>query len=329
MPSHSTFISGAASFDPSVGTGSPLPGWPVVPVLRRTVLVNAPSRTVAAALRDIALLRETVAAGGHPVQVPDRPGGLLGPGDELSFTVRVAPGLRIPVRTQVVEVDHTRILSALVAGVSSALRHETTLTPSLAGTLMTDALQWTAPLGPLGVLADLLLLRRLVLAALAVRAARVREHAEYLAAHAEVVTAAVVVRGGRLLAQQRSWPASAAGRWELPGGRVEAGESELIALVRECREELAVEVAVGGRIGPDVPLPGNRLLRAYAACLVDAAEPRPVEHAALRWLAVDELDRHDWLDADRALLPDLARLLEKARPRGPGEQEVRSGGLEG
>lgn len=156
-----------------------------------------------------------------------------------------------------------------------------------------------------------------------------REHAEHVAAHGTVVTAAVIVRDGRLLAQQRSRPASAAGRWELPGGRVEVGESESVALVRECREELAVEVAVGGRVGPDVPLPGNRLLRAYAACLVDGAEPRPVEHAALRWLAPDELERHDWLDADRAVLPDLARLLEEARTHGPeaGGQVRRAGGV--
>lgn len=125
-----------------------------------------------------------------------------------------------------------------------------------------------------------------------------------------VVVAAAVCRTGRVLAQQRAHPAPVAGRWELPGGRVEPGESARDALIRECREELAVEVVPGGRLGPDVPLPGGLVLRVYAARLADpAARPVPVEHAALRWVAVTELSGLDWLEADRVVLPDLAAML--------------------
>src|SRR5690606_41296970 len=66
---------------------------------------------------------------------------------------------------------------------------------------------------------------------------------------------AAIVRAGRLLAQQRGYPDHLAGQWELPGGRVEPGETEVDALVRECVEELGVQVRVGDRVGPDVPLP--------------------------------------------------------------------------
>jgi len=126
-----------------------------------------------------------------------------------------------------------------------------------------------------------------------------------------LVVGAAIVRGGRLLAQQRAWPAAHAGRWELPGGRVDPGESDVAALVRECAEELAVEVTVGARVGRDVPLPGGAAtLRIFAATLTSpGAEPRPVEHTALRWLGAADLATVDWLDADRVLLPDLFALV--------------------
>jgi 8-oxo-dGTP diphosphatase len=125
-----------------------------------------------------------------------------------------------------------------------------------------------------------------------------------------VVVGAAIVREGRVLAQQRAWPARHAGRWELPGGGVEAGETDAAALARECAEELAVTVAVGARVGPDVPLDERTVLRVHAATLTDpAAAPVAVEHTALRWLSAAELDAVDWLEADRVLLPHLYALL--------------------
>lgn len=128
-----------------------------------------------------------------------------------------------------------------------------------------------------------------------------------------VIVGAAIVRAGRLLAAQRSYPADLAGYWELPGGRVEAGESEVQALRRECVEELAVAVRVGDRVGPDIALPGGKSLRVYAADLVEAGrEPVAVEHKDLRWLDGAELSGLAWLPADRVLLPALRELLAAA-----------------
>ncbi|MEJ2864923.1 (deoxy)nucleoside triphosphate pyrophosphohydrolase [Actinomycetospora flava] len=128
-----------------------------------------------------------------------------------------------------------------------------------------------------------------------------------------VVVGAALVRDGRVLAARRTRPASAAGRWELPGGAVEPGEDEATALARELREELALhDVGVGERVGPEVPLPGERVLR-IRVCAA-AGEPTALEHDALAWLGPEELDGIDWLDADRAVLPALGALL---RPPGP------------
>lgn len=136
----------------------------------------------------------------------------------------------------------------------------------------------------------------------------------------QVVVGVVIVRGGLLLAAQRSYPAELAGLWELPGGGVEPGESEIDAVRRECIEELEVDVRVGPRVGEDVLLPGQRVLRIFAATLSDPVrEPLAVTHKELRWLGPDALETVDWLPADRELLPALAEFLAG------GSNEVGSG----
>ena len=125
-----------------------------------------------------------------------------------------------------------------------------------------------------------------------------------------VIVAAVIVQDGRVLACERSAPPEVAGRWEFPGGKVEAGETDAQALARECAEELGVRVAVGARVGPDVPLAhGRAVLRVFTVTLLDGDEPRALEHTAMRWLAADELDSVPWLPADRPIVAELPVLL--------------------
>jgi 8-oxo-dGTP diphosphatase len=125
-----------------------------------------------------------------------------------------------------------------------------------------------------------------------------------------VIVAAVIVTGGRVLACERSAPPEVAGRWEFPGGKVEPGETDAEALARECREELGVRVAVGDRVGPDVPLAhGRAVLRVFAVTLLDGDEPRALEHTSMRWLGADELDSVAWLPADKPIVAELPALL--------------------
>ncbi|NKE57926.1 (deoxy)nucleoside triphosphate pyrophosphohydrolase [Lentzea sp. PSKA42] len=142
------------------------------------------------------------------------------------------------------------------------------------------------------------------------RSALLAERCEELR-DARVVVGAAIVRGGRLLAQQRSYPESHAGQWELPGGRVEDGEKPEEALVRECVEELGVSIEVGEQVGPDVPLRKDMVLRIFEAKLaeLDGGEPEALEHNAVRWLTAGELPSTDWLPADRVLVPALQELL--------------------
>jgi 8-oxo-dGTP diphosphatase len=95
-----------------------------------------------------------------------------------------------------------------------------------------------------------------------------------------IIVGAAIVADGLVLGCERARPPEAAGRWEFPGGKVEPGEDEVEALVRECEEELGVVVAVGDRVGGDIPLAhGGALLRVWLARLV-SGEPRPLEHAS-------------------------------------------------
>jgi 8-oxo-dGTP diphosphatase len=131
-----------------------------------------------------------------------------------------------------------------------------------------------------------------------------------------VIVAAVIVINGRVLACERSAPPEVAGRWEFPGGKVEPGETEAQALARECAEELGVRVEVGARVGPDVPLAhGRAVLRVFAATLLEGDVPRALEHAAMRWLAADELDSVPWLPADKPIVAELPALLARERRR--------------
>jgi len=124
-----------------------------------------------------------------------------------------------------------------------------------------------------------------------------------------VIVGAAIVVDGRVLGCERAEPPEAVGKWEFPGGKVEPGEDDVDALVRECEEELGVVVAIGDRIGHDVPLAhGRAVLRVWLARLV-SGEPQPLEHAALRWFGPDELDSVPWLPADAPIVAELARLL--------------------
>src|SRR3954447_380457 len=123
-----------------------------------------------------------------------------------------------------------------------------------------------------------------------------------------LVVGAAIVRHGRVLATRRAYPAHARGRWELPGGKVEAGEEPAEALLREVHEELSCRIRVTGHLPGEQPIGGGLVLRILLAEVVEG-EPSPHEHDALRWLAPEELEDVDWLEPDRPFLPALREVL--------------------
>ena len=111
-----------------------------------------------------------------------------------------------------------------------------------------------------------------------------------------------------VLASRRTEPPRLAGLWEFAGGKVEPGETDEQALVREVREELGVEIAVGARLGGDLPIGETAVLRVYLARIV-AGELTLVDHDEHRWLTADQLDDVPWIPVDLPLVAELRVLL--------------------
>jgi 8-oxo-dGTP diphosphatase len=124
-----------------------------------------------------------------------------------------------------------------------------------------------------------------------------------------IVVGAAIVRDETVLCARRSAPAHLAGKWEFPGGKTEAGESDAEAVVRECREELGVAVTVGARVGADARIDDRFTLRVFLARLEPGQpEPLPLEdHDCLAWVPRGELLGLDWLSPDVPIVAELTR----------------------
>jgi 8-oxo-dGTP diphosphatase len=120
------------------------------------------------------------------------------------------------------------------------------------------------------------------------------------------VVGAIIERHGLVLCARRGPGRSMAGRWEFPGGKVEAGETHAAALMREIAEELGCEVRVGAAV--QTTTVGPVTLTTYRCRLV-GGEPAATEHAELRWLDASELAGLDWAPAD---VPSVERLIRDA-----------------
>ncbi len=130
------------------------------------------------------------------------------------------------------------------------------------------------------------------------------------------VVAAVIRRGDALLVTRRPDRPGRPGQWEFPGGKVEPGEAEPEALRRELREELGCDADVGalllrhGHRYPDLEVE----LAFYRCALAPGASPLPLGVAEIAWAPAGALASYDFLEADRAILPELVRLTLDPAP---------------
>ncbi len=121
----------------------------------------------------------------------------------------------------------------------------------------------------------------------------------------EVVAALIRDRDKFMICQRP--PHKARGMlWEFVGGKVEPGETQEQALIRECQEELAVTLDVGERF-MDVIHKYSDLtvhLTLFHATIQEGV-PQKLEHNDIRWITVDEIDQYEFCPADEAILRRL------------------------
>jgi 8-oxo-dGTP diphosphatase len=126
-----------------------------------------------------------------------------------------------------------------------------------------------------------------------------------------VVAAALCDADGRILIAQRPAGRHMAGRWEFPGGKVGANETEPQALARELGEELGVTAGA-----PQFCL---RIRHAYSDRSVELScwivrdfqgEPRGLDGQQLKWVRAADLSQEDILEADRPFIEALQRLVQ-------------------
>jgi 8-oxo-dGTP diphosphatase len=120
------------------------------------------------------------------------------------------------------------------------------------------------------------------------------------------VVAAIVRRNGKILITRRLDHVHLGGLWEFPGGKVEAEESLEGALLREIREELGMEIAVGSEIFTiehDYPTKSVRLH--FFNCSIIQGEPQALDVSDLRWVTPSQLADFEFPPADAELIQKL------------------------
>ena len=120
------------------------------------------------------------------------------------------------------------------------------------------------------------------------------------------VVAALIWDKERFLICQRPVNKARALLWEFVGGKAEAGESLQEALIRECREELSITVAVDD-VFMDVvhEYPDITVHLTLFNSRIAEGVPTLLEHNDLRWIRVDEIDNFDFCPADIDILKRL------------------------
>ena len=127
------------------------------------------------------------------------------------------------------------------------------------------------------------------------------------------VVGAVVRDGDRMLMAQRPEGKTQAGLWEFPGGKIEPGETPAQALVRECREELAISVEDPQVLASVVHRYPEKTVRLILMeCRIARGDvPVPQEHQAVAWVTASDLATLPICPADRELLPAVQESARK------------------
>jgi 8-oxo-dGTP diphosphatase len=124
------------------------------------------------------------------------------------------------------------------------------------------------------------------------------------------VVCALIESEGAVLACQRPPQKHLAGLWELPGGKVEPGESNEMALLREIEEELGIDVFIHAALSPVEWADSHVQIRLHPYhCRIRFGTPIATEHSQIRWCTTSDLHVLEWAQADIPILKEWQDLL--------------------
>lgn len=120
------------------------------------------------------------------------------------------------------------------------------------------------------------------------------------------VVAALIRDGEKILICQRPAHKARPLLWEFVGGKVEVGETKAQALIRECQEELAITLDVGEAV-LDVThqYPDLTIHLTLFGATIESGTPQLLEHHAMRWVTIPELDQYAFCPADQEIIETL------------------------
>ena len=126
-----------------------------------------------------------------------------------------------------------------------------------------------------------------------------------------IVVAAAIIKDHKLFVARRAAQLKQGDLWELPGGKVESGEDDAIALKREIREELSLEIGVHEFIAESEVELSERIIRmrVYRCSVVDVTCLQCSDHSEIRWIQKSDLFKLAWAPADIPILSVLAERL--------------------
>ena len=127
----------------------------------------------------------------------------------------------------------------------------------------------------------------------------------------DVTCALIIDNQNRLLAARRSNIMSLPLKWELPGGKVELGESPEECLIREIKEELDIEIEINKNLIPSThSYPTVTIKLIPFICKQVSGKIALKEHADFKWLNTNELLDLDWAEADMPILYQYLNYLD-------------------
>lgn len=122
------------------------------------------------------------------------------------------------------------------------------------------------------------------------------------------VAAAIIRNGDRFMICRRPAHKARGLMWEFPGGKVEKGETKEQALIRECREELAVTLRVGDVFMEVTHEYSDITVRlTLFNAKIKEGTPQMLEHSDIRWITAKEIDEYTFCPADKEVLEKLKR----------------------